>query len=79
MLAGLSAEIFVDKPARVSRFMDNLQTCHVSGRILKDSSAKVVERDKRRQGNLFKFCILLFVMQSVDNNDNNVWETMGGD
>ena len=31
MVAGLSAEIFVDKLARVSRFMDNLQTYHVWG------------------------------------------------
>ena len=30
-LAGLSARIFLDKPARVSRFMDNLQTCRISG------------------------------------------------
>ena len=28
---GRFMDTFLDKPARVSRFMDSLQTCHVSG------------------------------------------------
>ena len=46
-LAGLSAEIFADKPVRVSRFIDTLQTCHMfRGRILKDSSKDLHPRVK---------------------------------
>ena len=35
MVAGLSAEIYVDKPARVSRFMDTLQTCVIADKEVK--------------------------------------------
>ena len=35
MVAGLSAEIYADKPAKVSRFMDNLQTCGIADKELK--------------------------------------------
>ena len=35
MVAGLSAEIYADKPARVSRFMDTLQTCGTADKGLK--------------------------------------------
>ena len=48
-LAVLSADIFVDKPARVSRFMDSLQTCHVSGQNPKRLKlSKIVVQDVLR-------------------------------
>ena len=37
-LAGLSMEIFADKPARVSRSMDTLQTCGIAPKVLKCNS-----------------------------------------